>query len=122
MRNAPASTAARETVRNAPGMPALLLLTATGFSGFAALLPTAPLWAVRGGADAAGAGSVNAVLMLCTVGAQTLVPTAIRRLGWRTTLVCGMVLLGAPRSRTSCRHSSAWCWPSRRCAASDSGC
>ncbi|MFJ1715320.1 MULTISPECIES: MFS transporter [unclassified Streptomyces] len=96
MRNAPANTAARETVRNAPGMPALLLLTATGFSGFAALLPTAPLWAVRGGADAAGAGSVNAVLMLCTVGAQTLVPTAIRRLGWRTTLVCGMVLLGAP--------------------------
>ncbi|MFK4210115.1 MFS transporter [Streptomyces sp. NPDC030920] len=96
MRNAPANTAARETVWNAPGMPALLLLTATGFSGFAALLPTAPLWAVRGGADAAGAGSVNAVLMLCTVGAQTLVPTAIRRLGWRTTLVCGMVLLGVP--------------------------
>lgn len=96
MRNAPADTAARETVWNAPGMPALLLLTATGFSGFAVLLPTAPLWAVHGGADAAGAGSVNAVLMLCTVLAQTLVPTAIRRLGRRTTLVCGMVLLGVP--------------------------
>lgn len=96
MRNAPAKRAARETVRNAPGMPALLLLTATGFSGFAVLLPTAPLWAVHGGADAAGAGSVNAVLMLCTVLAQSLVPTAIRRLGWRTTLVCGMVLLGVP--------------------------
>ncbi|MCX4733746.1 MFS transporter [Streptomyces sp. NBC_01363] len=96
MRNAPADTAARETVWNAPGMPALLLLTAMGFSGFAALLPTAPLWAVHGGADAAGAGSVNAILMLCTVLAQTLVPTAIRRLGWRTTLVCGMVLLGVP--------------------------
>ncbi|MEU2669410.1 MFS transporter [Streptomyces sp. NPDC007164] len=96
MRNAPAKSAARETVWNAPGMPALLLLTATGFSGFAVLLPTAPLWAVYGGADAAGAGSVNAVLMLCTVFAQSLVPTAIRRLGWRTTLVCGMVLLGVP--------------------------
>ncbi|MFI5771647.1 MFS transporter [Streptomyces sp. NPDC051658] len=96
MRNAPADTAARETVWNAPGMPALLLLTATGFSGFAVLLPTAPLWAVHGGADAAGAGSVNAVLMLCTVLAQTLVPTAIRRLGRRTTLICGMVLLGVP--------------------------
>ncbi|MFD7623929.1 MFS transporter [Streptomyces sp. NPDC059802] len=96
MRNAPADTTAREAVWNAPGMPALLLLTATGFSGFAVLLPTAPLWAVHGGADAAGAGSVNAVLMLCTVLAQTLVPTSIRRLGWRTTLVCGMVLLGAP--------------------------
>ncbi|WP_406015799.1 MFS transporter [Streptomyces sp. NBC_00984] len=96
MRNAPADTAVRETVWNAPGMPALLLLTATGFSGFAVLLPTAPLWAVHGGADAAGAGSVNAVLMLCTVLAQTLVPTAIRRLDWRTTLICGMVLLGVP--------------------------
>ncbi|MET9661898.1 MFS transporter [Streptomyces sp. NPDC006510] len=96
MRNATADSAARETVWNAPGMPALLLLTATGFSGFAVLLPTAPLWAVDGGADAAGAGSVNAVLMLCTVLAQTLVPTAIRHLGWRTTLVCGMVLLGTP--------------------------
>ncbi|MGW2085086.1 MFS transporter [Streptomyces sp. NPDC001880] len=96
MTNAPADSAARQTVWSAPGMPALLLLTATGFSGFAALLPTAPLWAVHGGADAAGAGSVNAVLMLCTVLAQTLVPTAIRRLGWRTTLVCGVVLLGVP--------------------------
>ncbi|MER5612462.1 MFS transporter [Streptomyces sp. NPDC002215] len=96
MRNAPAESATRETVWNAPGMPALLLMTATGFSGFAVLLPTAPLWAVHGGADAAGAGSVNAVLMLCTVLAQTLVPTAIRRVGWRTTLVCGMVLLGVP--------------------------
>lgn len=55
-------------------MPALLLLTATGFSGFAALLPTAPLWAVGGGADAAGAGSVNAVLMLCTVLARDGTP------------------------------------------------
>ncbi|MEU9320627.1 MFS transporter [Streptomyces sp. NPDC048295] len=96
MTNAPADSTVRQTVWSAPGMPALLLLTATGFSGFAALLPTAPLWAVRGGADAAGAGSVNAVLMLCTVLAQTLVPTAIRRLGWRTTLVCGVILLGAP--------------------------
>ncbi|MFJ7200615.1 MULTISPECIES: MFS transporter [unclassified Streptomyces] len=96
MTKAPADSTVRQTVWSAPGMPALLLLTAAGFSGFAALLPTAPLWAVRGGADAAGAGSVNAVLMLCTVLAQTLVPTAIRRLGWRTTLVCGVILLGAP--------------------------
>ncbi|MFF2009636.1 MFS transporter [Streptomyces sp. NPDC058195] len=77
-------------------MPALLLLTATGFSGFSALLPTVPLWAVRGGAGTAGAGSVNAVLMLCTVCAQTLMPAAIRRLGWRVTLTGGAVLLGAP--------------------------
>ncbi|MGW1408894.1 hypothetical protein [Streptomyces sp. NPDC002403] len=43
MTNAPADSAVRQTVWSEPGMPALLLLTATGFSGFAALLPTAPL-------------------------------------------------------------------------------
>ncbi|MER5743404.1 MFS transporter [Streptomyces sp. NPDC002225] len=98
MNNAPTHSITHTSVSvwRAPGMPALLLLTAAGFSGFAALLPTAPLWAVRGGADTAGAGSVNAVLMLCTVCAQTLVPATIRRLGWRATLVAGAVLLGAP--------------------------
>ena len=34
-------------------MPSLLLATFLGFSGFAVLMPVAPLWAVRGGADEA---------------------------------------------------------------------
>jgi MFS family permease len=79
-----------------PGMPALLGVSLLGFAGYALLLPTAPLWAIRGGADEGGAGLVNAVLMLATVAFQTTVPWALRRWGWRTTLVSGVLLLGLP--------------------------
>jgi MFS family permease len=79
-----------------PGFGPLLAMTVLGFGGFGLLLPTAPLWAAHGGAGAAGVGMVNAVLMLVTVITQTAVPRALRRLGWRTTLLAGMVLLGTP--------------------------
>lgn len=84
------------SVWRVPGMIALLAMSALGFSGYALLLPTAPLWVRHGGADEAGAGLVNAVLMLATVLVQTTVPWALRTLGWRVTLVAGMLLLGAP--------------------------
>ncbi len=77
-------------------MPALLVASFAGFGGFAALLAVAPLWAVRGGADAAGAGLVNAVLLLCTVAVQTAVPWLLRRFGHTVVLVAGLVFLGAP--------------------------
>ncbi|WP_198411102.1 MFS transporter [Microbacterium suaedae] len=84
------------SVWRVPGMSALLAMSALGFSGYALLLPTAPLWARHGGADEAGAGLVNAVLMLATVLVQTVVPWALRTLGWRVTMIAGMLLLGAP--------------------------
>src|SRR5690554_608758 len=71
-------------------------MTVLGFSGYAALLPVAPLWAVQGGAGSVGAGLVNGVLMLFTVLTQLVVPTALRRLGWAPVLVAGMLLLGLP--------------------------
>jgi MFS family permease len=77
-------------------MPALLAMSVLGFSGYAALLPAAPLWAVHGGADEAGAGLVNGVLMLFTVLTQPLVPPALRRFGWGPVLSAGMLLLGLP--------------------------
>lgn len=79
-----------------PGMAALGIVALTGFSGYAALLPTAPLWAVRGGADTAGAGLVNFVLLGATVATQFFVPALIRRLGWGSATAAGMVLLGVP--------------------------
>ncbi|GAA4701804.1 putative arabinose efflux permease, MFS family [Promicromonospora umidemergens] len=79
-----------------PGVRALLWTSVFGFAGYALLLPTAPLWAIRGGADEGGAGLVNAVLMLATVAVQTTVPWSLRRLGWRTTLSIGVLLLGLP--------------------------
>jgi len=84
------------SVLRAPGMPLLLAMTVLGFAGYAALLPVAPLWVVRGGADAGGAGLVNGVLMLFTVLTQLAVPGALRRFGWAPVLVAGMVLLGLP--------------------------
>lgn len=77
-------------------MPSLVVTTMAGFSGFAVLLPVAPLWAVHGGADEAGAGLVNGVLLLATVLTQLVVPAALRRLGWGLVLVTGLVLLGLP--------------------------
>lgn len=77
-------------------MPALLGVTLTGFAGFAALLPTSPLWAVEGGADEAGAGFVNGVLLLFTVLTQLFVPGLLRRYGWGPVMSGGMLLLGLP--------------------------
>lgn len=84
------------SVLRAPGMPLLVAMTLLAFSGYAALLPVAPLWAVHGGADPVGAGMVNGVLMLFTVLTQLLVPSALRRFGWGPVLVAGMLLLGLP--------------------------
>lgn len=51
---------------------------------------------MHGGADEAGAGLVNGVLMLFTVLMQPMVPPALRRFGWGPVLAAGMVLLGLP--------------------------
>lgn len=77
-----------------PGMPAVLTMTVVGFAGYAALLAVAPLWAVHGGADTGGAGLVNGVLLLVTVLTQSVVPAALRRVGWGPVLVTGLVFLG----------------------------
>ena len=78
------------------GMPALLMLTAAGFAGYAVLLPVAPLWAVEGGADEAGAGLVNGVLLFVTILTQGFVPRLLRRFGAALVLGVGLALLGGP--------------------------
>ncbi|HLS34530.1 MAG TPA: MFS transporter, partial [Brevibacterium sp.] len=84
------------SVLRSPGMSLLVLMTFLGFSGFAALLPVAPLWAVHGGAGSVGAGLVNGVLMLVTVLTQLAVPASLRRFGWAPVLTAGMLMLGLP--------------------------
>lgn len=79
-----------------PGMPALALVATLGFSGFAVLVPVAPLWAATGGADPTGAGLVGGVMLAATVATQGFVPPALRRYGWGPVLAIGLVLLGAP--------------------------
>ena len=77
-------------------MPALLVLTAAGFGGFAALVAVAPLWAVHGGANEAGAGLVNGLLLLVTVMTQPFVPRLLARWGTGRVLATGLALLGLP--------------------------
>ncbi len=77
-------------------MPSVLILTVAGFAGFAVLLPVAPLWAVQGGADEAGSGLVNGILMLATILTQGFVPRLVRRFGAARVLGTGLALLGGP--------------------------
>lgn len=79
-----------------PGMSAVAAMTALSFSGFGVLFATVPLWAVRAGADPVGAGAINGVLMLLTVLTQTVIPWALRRLGWAAVLTIGLLALGVP--------------------------
>lgn len=79
-----------------PGMRDLAIVSLAGFSGYAVLLSVAPLWAVRDGAGATGAGFVNGVLLASTVATQLTVPRALARFGWPTVLSIGMALLGVP--------------------------
>jgi MFS family permease len=83
-------------VWRAAGMLDLAVLSVFGFSGYAALLATAPLWAVNGGATAAGSGLVNGVLLTATVLAQLAVPRALVSWGTGRVLVAGLLLLGVP--------------------------
>ena len=89
-------SAPRIPVWREPGMPALLILTAAGFSGYAALLPVAPLWAIQGGADEAGSGFVNGLLLLATIATQPFVPRLLRRFGTAPVLATGLLFLGGP--------------------------
>ncbi len=85
-----------DSVLRLTGMPALLVVAAAGLSGYAALLPVAPLWAVHGGASAAGSGLVNGMLLLATILTQGFVPGFLRWFGAGRVLAVGLVLLGGP--------------------------
>jgi predicted MFS family arabinose efflux permease len=77
-------------------MPWLLGSATLWFSGFALLVPVAPLWVIHGGSDGLGAGLVTAVMMACTILAQLSVRRVLAGLGWRWTLALGSALLGLP--------------------------
>jgi MFS family permease len=77
-------------------MPWLLGSAALWFSGFALLVPVAPLWVIRGGSDDLGAGLVTGAMMACTVLAQLSMRRVLASLGWRRTLILGSGLLGLP--------------------------
>ena len=75
-------------------MGPLVIYSSAGFAGYAVLLPVAPLWAVHGGAGAAGAGLVNGALLTATVLAQLAVPGLLSRFGHARVMSWGLLLMG----------------------------
>lgn len=88
-------TTKKETLLT-PRMVLLGLATCTAIAGFQLLLSVVPLYTNEAGGGSAGAGLATAVFMLSTVLTQTRMPRLLGRLGYRTALAAGLVLLGAP--------------------------
>lgn len=79
------------------GFALLILATAVGLCGFAAVLPLVPLWASRGGAGEFGAGSTTAAFMLTTVITQLGMPWLLDRAGgYRWAFPVGSLVMGLP--------------------------
>ena len=79
------------------GFALLILATAVGLCGFAAVLPLVPLWASRGGAGEFGAGSTTAAFMLTTVITQLGMPWLLDRAGgYRWAFPVGSLIMGLP--------------------------
>ena len=79
------------------GFALLILATAVGLCGFAAVLPLVPLWATRGGAGEFGAGATTAVFMLTTVLTQLGMPWLLdRAAGYQWTFPVGSLIMGLP--------------------------
>lgn len=85
-----------------------MVYSLTGFSGFAMLLPVAPLWAVHGGAGPAGAGLVTGVLLATTMGMQLAVSRLLRAYGYGRTMALGLVLLATGGAALAGSDALGW--------------
>jgi MFS family permease len=68
----------------------------TSLTSFFLLLSVMPMLAAAAGASSTGAGLITGSLLLGTVAAEAVAAPGIKRLGYRTMIVAGAVLLGAP--------------------------
>ncbi|WP_017580819.1 MFS transporter [Nocardiopsis valliformis] len=79
------------------GFALLILATAAGLCGFAAVLPLVPLWASRGGAGEFGAGATTAAFMLTTVITQLAMPWLLDHAGgYQWAFPVGSLIMGLP--------------------------
>ena len=88
-------TAAPARLLSAP-LAATFLAEFTSLTSFFLLLSVLPMLAAAAGASSSGAGLITGSLLLGTVAAEAVAAPAIRRLGCRTVLAAGAVLLGVP--------------------------
>ena len=77
-------------------MLALISSTFASLVGFNLLLSVVPLYADEVGGGSAGAGLATGAFMLSTVLAQTQMPRALARFGYRPILASGLLFLGLP--------------------------
>ena len=77
-------------------MLALISSTLAGLVGFYLLLSVVPLYADEVGGGSTGAGFATAAFMLSTVLAQTQMPRALARFGYKPVLAVGLLSLGLP--------------------------
>src|SRR5688500_4369543 len=83
--------------RLVPARCARLVRVACG-SGLSMCRPTSvgPLSLAGSGRGGTGAGLSTGAMMSAAVAGELVVPATLRRLGYRTTLAIGLVLLGVP--------------------------
>jgi hypothetical protein len=74
----------------------MMLMAATGFTGFFVTLSALPAWIASRGASTASAGATTTVMLAATVLCQPLVPALLRRVSTTAVVALGMVALGAP--------------------------
>jgi MFS family permease len=77
-------------------LAAAFLAEFASLTSFFLLLSVMPMLAAAAGAGSSGAGLITGSLLLGTVAAEATAAVAIRRLGYRTVLAAGAVLLGVP--------------------------
>lgn len=91
-----------------PGMRSQGYLCVLAFTSFFLTLSSLPLYSISIGTSAGAAGLVTSVMLISTVISQTLVPTAVARLGLMRVLAAGLVLLGAPAPLYVLAHQFWW--------------
>ena len=74
----------------------LLFSTLLTLVGFYLLLSVVPLYTERAGGSSSDAGLATGVFMLSTVAVQVVMPSVLRRFGYKPALMAGQLLMGAP--------------------------
>ncbi|HWG13875.1 MAG TPA: MFS transporter, partial [Streptosporangiaceae bacterium] len=87
----------RPRPRLASGALGRVLLFAAGLlTSFYLLISVTPMYAASSGVGSAGAGLATGLLLLGTVAAELAASGLMKRFGYRTLLVIGVILMGAP--------------------------
>ena len=95
-------------------------LCVLAFASFFLTLSSLPLYCISIGTSAGAAGLVTTVMLISTVGTQTLVPALVNRFGLAAVLAAGWSPSGRRRRCTSSATPSSGCWSCPRCVVSAS--